>query len=322
MEIKHSLEEEIRSAEKRLEEREEEIKIEISKNDESINRFKNWAWGFVFFGFLVAGLGLFFYLCLGPENYTLNLLGDFYGGSVASIWSLAGLFFIYVAFLGQKQQLLNQQREIMYSQMEVKYTRLELEGQKKEMMEQNKTLRHQRFENTFFQLLKNHQEIVNAMRISQNYLQIEMESSGRDCFPTFVSDFKSKLQQNRLTNLNEVVFKYNEFYQTQRSILSHYFRHLYHLLKIVNNSSDIEEDEKFKYTSIFRAMFSSYEYVLLFYHGLSDQGIEHLKPLLEKYSFLKNIDEDLLIAPIHKDGYEKIAFANSKERAALLAENS
>lgn len=28
-------------------------------------------------------------------------LGDFLGGTVGSLWSLAGLIFVYVAFLGQ-----------------------------------------------------------------------------------------------------------------------------------------------------------------------------------------------------------------------------
>jgi hypothetical protein len=48
-------------------------------------------------------------------KFAFNEYGDFVGGVVASIWSLAGLMFIYVAFLGQKLQLLLQQLELRYT---------------------------------------------------------------------------------------------------------------------------------------------------------------------------------------------------------------
>src|SRR5690606_19045944 len=106
------LENEIQTATVRIETRKSEFETIISNLEGKIKTYTNWAWVFIGLGFLIGIIGLGIYLCKETTSFNLNLLGDFYGGSVASLWSLAGLFLIYVAFLGQKQQLLNQQMEI------------------------------------------------------------------------------------------------------------------------------------------------------------------------------------------------------------------
>jgi len=316
-----TLEEEIQKATERIETRTTEFDLKISALETKISTYTNWAWGFVFGGFAIGIFGLVYYCNKTPTDYGLNVLGDFYGGSVASIWSLAGLFFIYVAFLGQKQQLMHQQMEIMYSQIEVKYTRLELEGQKKEMIEQNNTLRQQKFENTFFQLLRNHQDIVNGIdiRTHSSANGWVVSSQGRDCFTSFYKNFSGTLNPNM--SLEITLEKYMTFYNLKQSDLGHYFRNLYHILKFINNSKEIEETEKFKYTSLLRALLSSHELALLFYNGLCENGEEFFKPLIEKFSFLKNIDTSLIINPAHKNEYKEIAFADSKRRQEILNEN-
>lgn len=264
-------------------------------------------------------LGLILYLILESNKFGLNLLGDFYGGSVASIWSLAGLFFIYVAFLGQKQQILNQQLEIMFSQLEVKYTRLELVGQKKEMIEQNQTLRRQRFDNTFFQLLRNHQEIVNGIDLRKKNVNggdTFLAAQGRDCFKTFYTNFKAKIGVDQV--LEDTLKEYMDFYHKHQSDLGHYYRNLYHILKYIKCSDEIEEDDKFMYSSLLRALLSSHELAMLFYNGLGDFGKSHFKPLMEEYSLLKNIDKSLIINKEHLSHYDQLVFASSEERKDIL----
>jgi hypothetical protein len=162
------LEKEISEVSGRIENRQAKIDSEIIELSTKIKTFTSWAWIFVWLGFGITVFALVYYICKNTDNgYGLNLLGDFMAGTVSSIWSLAGLFFIYVAFLGQKQKLLNQQLEIMFSQLEVKYTRLELAGQKKEMATQNATLIQQKFENTFFQLLGLFNNISDSIDITK-----------------------------------------------------------------------------------------------------------------------------------------------------------
>lgn len=201
----------------------------------------------------------------------------------------------------------------MYSQLEVKYTRLELEGQKKEMIEQNKTLRQQRFENTFFQLLRNHQEIVGAidLRVGPN-----ITSQGRDCFKTFNTRFKDSIKNTLgdITGLAHTIKGYMTFYNTNQADLGHYFRHMYRILKFIDDSTEISDLEKYKYSSLLRALVSSYELVLIFYNGLGDNGKEKFKPLIEKYSFLKNMDWGLLINQSDTNEYDELAFAKTLSR--------
>lgn len=312
------LEEEIEKAEKRIEEKKEIIEAEVTELESKITTFTKLAWAFVIVGLAVTVFGIIFYLCTNSEKgYGLNLLGDFMAGTVASVWSLAGLFFIYVAFLGQKQQLLNQQLELMYSQLEVKYTRLELAGQKKELKEQNKTLRRQRFENTFFQLLQNHQDIVNGLDIQRRKnSEYQTIAQGRDCFSNFYKSLTSRIKT--VIDFNQMEEIYIEFYNQRQSDLGHYFRNLYHILKFVTEAPELEDEERTKYTNLLRALLSSYELVLLFYNGLGRFGWNKLKPLLEKFSMLKNMDRSLIFQDEHLGKYNELAFASSEERAELL----
>ncbi len=54
-----------------------------------------------------------------------------------------------------------------------------------------------------------------------------------------------------------------------------------------------------------RATLSRYELVWLYYNGLSENGREKLKPLMEYYSILKNIRVELLV--LCKENAEKIS---------------
>ncbi|QGY46901.1 hypothetical protein GM418_25550 [Maribellus comscasis] len=305
------IEVEINKETKRIDTKSAEIENKISTVDKKISTYTNWAWGFVWIGIIVLIFSVIYFFKKNDESgFALNLLGDFLAGTVASLWALAGLFFIYVAFLGQKQQLLNQQLEIMYSQLEVKYTRYELEGQKKELMEQNLTLRKQRFENTFFQLLRNHQDIVTGIDIRKG--SGVLISEGRDCFKSFYRSFTNS--SNISKEIGYTKKKYMEMYKSHQADLGHYFRNIYHILKFIDGSEEIEDSEKYKYASLLRALLSSYELIVLFYNCLGDYGIKKFKPLIEKYSFLKNIDYSLLVDNSHKNEYLEIAFADSEKR--------
>jgi len=311
-----NLETEIEEASKRIQNRQIEISSELSTLETKIGTYTKWAWGFVWSGIVIGILSILYFICSNTENgFALNLLGDFLGGSVASLWALAGLFFIYVAFLGQKQQLLNQQLELMYSQLEVKYTRLELAGQKEEMKEQNLTLRQQKFENTFFQLINLFNSIVNSLDL-RNRKTKSVTTSGRECFDVFYKRLRSQLTRvvygGASTNddlkdatIDQTLEAYNALYSNEKSDLSHYFRTIYHVYKFID-SSDIKN--KKQYASIARAQLSSYEQILLFYNCLHENGREKFKPYVEKYAVFKNIDDSLIINADHLSEYKKGAF--------------
>ena len=306
------LEKEISEVSGRIENRQAKIDSEIIELSTKIKTFTSWAWIFVWLGFGITVFALVYYICKNTDNgYGLNLLGDFMAGTVSSIWSLAGLFFIYVAFLGQKQQLLNQQLEIMFSQLEVKYTRLELAGQKKEMATQNATLIQQKFENTFFQLLGLFNNISDSIDITKK----GKTYTGRDCFQILYESLKSTCRSEKAkigtkgsVSFDELMVGYSVFYKSNMSDLSHYFRTIYHIFKFIDTS---EIDNKERYTSLVRSQLSSYEQILIFYNCLHTNGLEKFKPLLEKYRVFKNIDDLLILNPGHKERYANTAFGKN-----------
>ena len=58
-----------------------------------------------------------------------------------------------------------------------------------------------------------------------------------------------------------------------------------------------------------RAQLSRYELVWLYYNGLSDNGNEKMKPLMEKYAMLKNLRKELIVDTNHYVGnYSSSAF--------------
>jgi hypothetical protein len=307
------MDEEIIQFTARIESRQIEIDSELDELRGKIKTFTGWAWTFVWIGIALAILSIIYFFRTTPTA-SIKSLDDFMSGAVAAVWSLAGLFFIYVAFLGQKQQLLNQQIEIMYSQLEVKHTRQELAGQKQEMIEQNQTLKQQKFENTYFQLLSLFSSIVNSMDL-RNSRTKEITTSGRDCFEVFykrlnneISDqnhYRAEFTLNNCTS-EEAVNGYEKLYDSIKSDMSHYFRTFYHIIKFIENS-DIEN--KKQYVSMARAQLSSYEQLLLFYNCLHQNGVEKFKPLIEKYALFKNLDRALLINPSHINEYKPSAYS-------------
>lgn len=271
---------------------------EISNVEGKIKFYRNFAWILLGLGFIIGIIG--FLAHHFGWDWNLNLLGDYVGGVVGSTWSLAGLFIIYVAFLGQRIQLIQQKLELRYNQFEVRATRNEL-------IEQNKTLRQQRFENTFFQMLNLHHQIVNAIDFPH-----PANVKGRDCFK-HIYEKRFEILCRNLKNeekldsfgIGRTLLQYEKIFKENQSDFSHYFRNLYTITKFIHQS---DNEDKQKYIDILRAQLSTHELLLLFYNGLSDYGNKKFKPLIEKYALLKNMPQQSLIEIEHIKGYNSTAY--------------
>lgn len=288
---------------KEIEELQAEEKVvekEIEDVEKKISFYMKLAWALIIIGSIIGGLGVLEHF-LGSDMQ-LNIIGDYTGGVVASTWSLAGLFIIYVAFLGQKQQILHQKMELKYNRFEVKATRIELEGQKQQMIEQNKTLRQQRFENTFFQMLNLHRQITNE-------INIELRKSfliGREGIKKFYLNLKSfQLAGRDRIKIQESLIDFKKRYIEQQNNLGHYFQNIYVILNTIHHSSI---EEKQFYINILRAQLSSYELSLLFYYGLMESNKETIKSLIEQYHLLSDLPHDILIDIDHKSEYTLSAY--------------
>ena len=168
----------------------------------------------------------------------------------------------------------------------------------------------QTFENTFFQMLSLHHQIVDAVDVAGGYKET---LTGRDCFSAFASRVRRQINadiqgnKDKKTDFEIATQSYEEYYNQIQDDIGHYFRNLYNTVKFVDLSS--VEDKQF-YTNLIRAQLSASELSLLFYNCISMHGSQKFRPLIEKYSLLKNMPLARLIKPEHKDWLAASAYGN------------
>lgn len=238
-------------------------------------------------------------------NNAAALFGDSFGAVNALISALA-FAGVFVTFWLQRKELDLQRQE--------------LKAQREEFTQQNKTLKLQRFENTFFHMMELQQQIVNDLFIKVS----DKEDVWEDSSFSGGRDRKEVIVDNSVRGRQVVDYIYNHYenghfrrgvyvnlyekglegYENSPylSLLDHYFRHLYTILRYVdetdafdvNDEGDVDEEytyrQKYHYTTIVRATLSRYELLMLYYNGLSKFGKEKLKPLIERYCLLNNLD--------------------------------
>jgi len=229
------------------------------------------------------------------DDNTRGTFGDQFGAVNALFSGLAFTGLIYTIIL-QRRDLELQRHDLKLQRDELALTRQEMEEQTAEFEKQNETLKIQRFENTFFNMLSQFQEVVNNLKVSKHYY----ESEGRDCFEkTFVKNDQIEQSLNDFAHLSmsSIIFRFglNGYYKSEMpKYFDHYFRLLYRILKFVNDSKVITDiNEKYEYVATLRAMLSRYELVWLYYNGLS-YGAKKFKPLIERYAMLNNLRKELL----------------------------
>jgi len=241
--------------------------------------------------------------------------GDMFG-SINAIYSGLALAGIIITILLQRKEL--------------KLQREELKETRKEFQIQNETLKIQRFENTFFNLLSLHHKIVEGIdfrRIESKSIfgklafQEDEEDDGATIMLTGRDVFKllyDRLYEDMKYQEDDFLETYLNHYEKSQADFGHYFRNLYRILKLVDTtdfefgSSNWTKEKLYKikygYTSIVRAQISDYELLWIFYNCLSPNGIEKFKPLIEKYSFFKNIPQGKLAKKEHSGLYNAQAF--------------
>lgn len=271
---------------------------------------------------IIIGLWFSTYFFLRDLDYEdRGTLGDMFG-TINSLFS--GLAFAGIIFT-----ILLQRKELGYQREELKETR-------EEFIIQNKTLKLQRFENTFFNLLQLHHQIVSDIDYNKriptgmNFENMEnITVKGRDVFKDEFQRISLKLGDTKyLDELNKI---YMNHYEKVRTDFGHYFRNLYRIIKMVHETEfvtleelDIKKKdpeslapyfehnhrERYKYTSIVRSQLSDYELLILFYNCLSENGEEKFKPLIEEYSLFKNLPREEIINKKFLNEYYDNAYKN------------
>ncbi len=283
----------------------------------------------IVFGTIVIGVTIILFFW---KNYTLTTslqvdtekldhFGSFIAGVVGTIWSLASIILFYVTLKEQRRDFETNQKAVELQVKALEQQIAEFELQRKELeetrlvfQEQTVTQKIQRSENTFFQLLNFHNQIVNSIDLRKNNNIGEVIGVGRDCFKIFYARLENFAQHEAKTKYSgdksqvDILKIYEGLFAKEQADLGHYFRNLYHIIKFVRQS-EIKDEHKRDYTNLVRAQLSSYELILLYYNALSVYGRQKFKPLIEKYGLLKNMNDDLILEEFKcSEKYLKSAF--------------
>ena len=235
--------------------------------------------------------------------------------------TFTGFLAVYLGFRSQEEQNELQERQ--------------LENQRKEIEAQQKNFQKDRFESTFFQLLRTHNQIVEDIRIEQKRKTTEQTEPppsdiptivdpsettepvetvpirGRSCFEHFYSEFEELFEEKAdekswsdLESAKEgrVRWVYTNWFADRKSDLNHYFSHLSKLISFVHRS-DVE-DKDF-YIGLVTAQMSMPEQKLFFYHvnlKKDESNYRHLRDaheVLGEYTFFEQVDKRALAHDLH-----------------------
>ncbi len=260
----------------------------------------------------------------GKDGDIMNargLFGDSWGGVNAIISAFAFAGVIVTLYLQNRD--LNLQRK-------------EMARQREEFEKENETLKYQRFENLFYNMLNLQQEIVAGLKfeyeIDEEVLvpagsggysikdkrKTTHTVTGREVF-RYTFEKVELLVPDPIISGNEIpVNGYRRYLKNMGlskydatwipTYFDHYFRHLYKIIQFVD-SQGFPYEESYKYISLLRGTLSRYELIWIYYNALNPL-YNNFKKLIEKYSLLKNIREDLLTKCTEtRQYYEKIGLA-------------
>jgi hypothetical protein len=277
-------------------------------------------------GKLLSILGIIFivlsfvtFLIFGNWEFSNSLneekvgqFGDFIGGVVGSLFSLAGVILFYVALKEQRrdininQENLRLQTEALNQQVnEFKEQKIELEEtrkiyeeqtglireqtnlyrlQNKELKEQTNTSRLQQFDSSFFSYLK----VLNDLKA--NFSSYSSTNLGNpDYFQYLYDQMKKSIIEEQALNLvlekiNEIYF---EIFNNERDRLSIYFKTIYRIMHLID-SSNIDEGKKQQYFKLLRSQLSDNEQLILYYNYFSEMGTK-VRSYIVRYDLFKHL---------------------------------
>ena len=283
------------------------------------------AWVCVILGGIAAGFGL----CAihredkGFSSLTnLGNFGSYAQGSVASLWSLGALFFLYATLLAQRRQIEQQEHQLELQrgqfESEQKRQKFEHEQQEVQFQLQQRALELQSYENSFYQLLTLFSAVRHEVTLKHEQFEGEIKTyEGIKCFSASRNLIKAAYHHQAAARqpdagsheLQEIETAardfFMQFYTPFKEELDQYFRILYHVIKYVDSSPVLVTDaERRRYTSLVRAQLSDNELFLLFYNGICPHA-EKFRPLIEKYGLLEHLDKSLLLDEIHLNFYQE-----------------
>ena len=258
----------------------------------------------VLIGSLVA------FLCFGSWSFSWLLdeqiianFGDFVGGVVGTLLAFTAAILYYVALREQRKDVKSNQRSLSLQQKaleqqieEFKQQRVELEETRKVyerqttlMAEQSHIMKLQQFESSFYSMLKVYMDCKNQMNVKTP-----------QCFQKWLEEIENALpvsftDNDIFTRQGEIMSSYEDIYIKYRDDLAPYFKTVYRILYMIDNTATLDDKEKMQYVKIFRAQLGENEIKMLYYNYHSSisgsaRNLSYKLNFMKHYDYLTSID--------------------------------
>ncbi|OGU16852.1 MAG: hypothetical protein A2X61_05160 [Ignavibacteria bacterium GWB2_35_12] len=256
------------------------MKKDIDQIEKSIKRFRSLAWVLIYIG-IAAGLFYFFYKLILNPNYHLTFtdIGTYYSGALASIFTLAGLFFIYIAFLGQKQQFIKQQEQID---------------------QQNKNIEKSNFENKFYKMIDNFSSYVNSLTFEHDVNAKKEVLKGLLIFKYFSGIYlkffndpnlsehllNSEIKLNKENLDNVFIYRIKKVYHSQ-------FRYFFRIINFIFEYIEYniyDKKDKYFYNKYVKIIIPERLKFIIALYKIHDKNSKLAKKLVDKYKIIEKYD--------------------------------
>ena len=241
-------------------------------------------WFYITIGFLFITISFFFFKWNHPiefcdnkytiDNELFGAYGDFVGGVLGSIFTLVSILLVIKTF--KEQQKVSSQNE--------------------------EELKVQRFNDLFFELLRLYQSEVSELcgqkkyseystrrTEDEDFMQQEIKYNDKDFFD-IERKYIQKKYRNRKSyekNRKDAVSYYMLFYIENSTKIGAYFRTLYRIYDLIDNS-DLQEASKKNYLKIMRAQLTDSELFFIRYNAMTYYGNNFIR-YINKYHILKHL---------------------------------
>lgn len=237
----------------------------------------------------IIGYAAFLLFITRPiDAYTIANAGVF-GDSFGVLTSL----FSALAFAGVAYTIASQREELKNQRIEAAIQRSESEINRKEIYKQG-------FENTFFQMLKLHNQITMEIEKERRVHGAIRDFGGRLALKEMKLDLMRAFHRGNIDHQSspqQISNEFESFYIDFGFQLAHYFRFLYNIFRFLDESA-IENKEL--YIRLVRAQISNQELYILYYNALSKRGLKFQKYITE-FKLMDNLDPRELFAIEHME---------------------
>ena len=260
------------------------------------NKSNVWMWVIVVFVTVMVVLLLW---CLVPSYLTAPYAKISEKGAFGDTYGTVNALFTALAFGGLIITILLQRQELKLQRDELRLQRLEMKGQREQLQIQSNTFQQQRFENTFFALLRSHNDIISSFYTVEHGSRVH----GRDCLRIKVQRLLDIYQKDH-PNVDEIMNILNENGVPR---LEQFFKQLYNIVKFID---DGEISRKYYYMNLLHSQLDYNELILVAYNGLGSNA-KDFKRLIEKYGLLENLPQNMLLDARHANRYSGSAFSGT-----------